>query len=81
MSEYKPRKGFFDLSERPKKLGKRLHKNMQEIQLWLMYVEENKEYCLKHDLNSWATAQECSARLQQLIFKYYPNALVKELEQ
>lgn len=57
MNEYTPQKGFFDLSERPKKLGKRLHKNMQEIQLWFMYVEENKEYYLKHDLNSWVTAQ------------------------
>lgn len=75
MSEYVPRKGFFDISERPKPMGKRLHKNMQEIQMWLMRVEDNKSYYLKHDLDTWRTAQECSVRLQRLIFKYYPNIL------
>lgn len=79
MNEYTPQKGFFDITKKPKGLSKRDHKRMQEIQLWLMYVEENKEYYLKHNLNSLVIAQECSARLQQLIFKYYPNALVEEL--
>lgn len=52
---------------------------MQETQMMLHKVEDEKEYYLKHDLYNWSMAKEMSARLQQLIFKFYPNILEEEL--
>ena len=81
MSKYKPRKGFFDISNRPKGLSKTEHRKMQETQTLLQRTEDRKEYYLKHDRNSWEVAKEMSAQLQQLIFKYYPEILEEELEE
>ncbi len=81
MKEYTPRQGFFDITKKPKGLSKRDHKTMQETQMILQKVEDEKEYYLKHDLYNWNIAKEMSAMLQQLIFKWYPNVLDEELEE
>lgn len=81
MREYKPRKGFFDISDCPKGLSKVKHRKMQETQTLLQRTEDRKEYYLKYDRHSWEVAKEMSAQLQQLIFKYYPKILVEELEE
>lgn len=80
MIEYTARQGFFDITEKPNGLSKREHRKMQEIQMMLQKVEDEKEYYLKHDLYNWNIAKEMSAKLQQLIFKWYPNIL-EELEE
>lgn len=81
MKEYTPRQGFFDITKKPKGLSKRDHKKMQETQMMLQKVEDEKEHHLKHDLHNWSLAKEMSAMLQQLIFKWYPNILDEELEE
>lgn len=81
MKEYTPRHGFFDITKKPKGLSRRDHKKMQETQMLLQKVEDEKEYYLKHDRNSWEVAKEMSAMLQQLIFKWYPNILDEELKE
>lgn len=80
MKVYTPRQGFFDITKKPKGLSKREHKKMQETQMILQKMEDEKEYYLKHDLYNWSIAKEMSAMLQQLIFKWYPNILDVELK-
>lgn len=70
---YRHVKGFFDLTNRPKGLSEKLHRKMQETQMSLVEMQENAEYYKKYLPSQWQRAQEVSADLQQLIFKYYPH--------
>lgn len=68
--KYKPKKGFYDLSNKPETLSKKEHQQIQETQMMLMRVEKRKEEYMK-DKAAWQMAQEMSAKLQQIILKHY----------
>lgn len=67
---YKPRKGFYDLSKKPKSLTKKEHERVQAIQMVLMQVEGRKKEFMEDETN-WRIAQEMSAELQQIVFTHY----------
>lgn len=68
--EYKPRKGFYDLSKKPKTLTKKEHQKLQDTQMILMEVENRKDEYMQDKVN-WRVVQEMSAKLQRVIFRHY----------
>ena len=71
IKSYKPKKGFYDLSIKPKTLNKREYAKILKNQMFLHYVEENKDYYISNDENSWKIAKEISAMLQHIIFEHW----------
>lgn len=70
--EYELRKGFYNLSKKPKTLSKKDHERVQELQMGLMAVEERKDEYMK-DARNWRIAQQMSAKLQQVILTHYSH--------
>lgn len=68
--KYEPKKGFYDLSKKPKTLTKKEHQKLQDTQMMLMKVEERKDEFMQDKVN-WRVAQEMSAKLQQVILTHY----------
>jgi hypothetical protein len=73
MREYKPSKGFFDISARPKTLDKRTFEHLQEIQTELSHMQNNAEYYKKHHPQQWEKGKEMSAEIQQVIFRHWSH--------
>lgn len=69
-SKYVPRKGFYNLSKKPKTLTKKEHKQVQETQMLLMRIEERKHDYMKDEI-IWRKVKEMSTKLQQVIFQHY----------
>lgn len=68
IEEYKPYKGFYDLREY--NLPKEVFLKLWEIQEYLNYVKERKDYFKKMDANTWRKAKELSAYYQRCLFDY-----------
>ena len=77
ISKYRVRKGFFDLSEKPKTLTKRDYCRILDLQMWLIHVEDNKKYYIENDVYSWRVAQLSSVKLRSLISCHWK---IEELE-
>ncbi len=74
MSDYKPCKGFFDLSVKPEKLDKRTYKKILDMQA--IVIEESKHMDIYLQPDNWhkcrlQNLQELSAKLQQIILHYW----------
>lgn len=67
-SDYKPYKGFIDLSEY--KMPSKIFKSLWKIQDYLSYVSKNKEYFKEFEPNQLKKCKELSAIYQQELFKY-----------
>ena len=74
--KYKPRKGFYNLSEKPKTLSKREHEKVQRLQMGLMNVGERKNTFIR-DKENWRVAQEMSGKLQQIILQHYVRRVIE----
>jgi hypothetical protein len=68
ISDYKPYKGFYDL--RDYNLPKKDFIKFWNIQDYLFYVENKKEYFKKFEKNMWEQVKELSANYQQCLFSY-----------
>lgn len=75
IKEYKPHKGFFDLSDQPKKLSNIEYAKILEAQDLLAYMEKDKEYLIKYNPTQWFKLQEISAQLQRTILYYWENSI------
>ena len=72
IKDYKPCKGFFDLSEKPKELNKKLYAKILDIQSYLIGENKHLDYYLKPYNNlALQQLQELSAKLQQIILHYW----------
>ena len=72
MSNYKPCKGFFDLSVKPKELNEKLYNEILDIQSYIIGENKHLDYYLKPYNNlTFQQLQELMAKLQQIILKYW----------
>ena len=69
---YKPCKGFFDLSVKPKELDKKTYAKILNIQNYLIGENRHLDYYLKpYNKYLLQKLQELSASLQQIILSYW----------
>lgn len=78
IKEYKPHKGFFDLSEQPKTLNKLEYAKVLDIQNLLAEQNKNREYLIKFDKVQWEKLKEVSAQLQKVTFEHWGDSVIKQ---
>lgn len=71
IANYRPVKGFFDLSEKPEKLSKLEYAKIIEAQNMLVFQNNSQDYLKKFNPTQWEKLKDFSAALQQLIFRYW----------
>ena len=71
ITNYKPHKGFYDLSAKPKTLTKIKYAKVLNAQNILAEAEKNKEYLMKMTPVQWQEAKEMSADYQEIVFQYW----------
>lgn len=76
IENYRPHKGFYDLSVRPKTLTKVEYAKVLKTQNILAEAEKNKEYLMKMTPVQWQEAKEISAMYQAIIFKYWGSEVI-----
>ncbi len=64
-------KGFYDLSERPKALNKRLYLKILTAQEFLVKQNEHLEYLKEFEPVQYGNLKEFAARLQMIIRQYW----------
>ncbi len=64
-------KGFYDLSERPKALKKRLYLKIVAAQEFLIKQNEHLEYLKEFEPVQYENLKEFAARLQMIIRQYW----------
>ena len=67
INNYKPYKGFYDLSEKPKTLTTMEFAKLLKIQAYLAWQENNKEYLIKFEPIQWQEMKELSADYQGIV--------------
>ena len=77
IDNYKPHKGFYDLSERPKTLTKIEYAKVLNTQNILAEAEKNKEYLKKMTPIQYLEAKEISALYQAIVWQYWGNEIYK----
>ncbi len=75
IAEYKPHKGFFDLSVKPSTITDKEYAEILNAQNFI--AEQNKNVvCLrKYDRNTFNKLRELAAKLQITIFKYWGDSV------
>ena len=71
IENYRPHKGFYDLTERPKTLTKVGYAELIKIQEYLSWQEGNKEYLKKFEPIQWQRMRELSANYQAIVLEYW----------
>jgi len=71
IDNYKPHKGFYDLTERPKILTKIKYAKVLNTQNILAEAEKNKEYLTKMTPIQYQEAKEISALYQAIVWQYW----------
>lgn len=71
IENYKPHKGFYDLSEKPKTLTKKEYAKVLCIQNFLMEQSENIEYLRKFEPIQYEKDKEISARLAIILYEHW----------
>ena len=71
INDYKPNKGFIDLSVKPKTLTKVEYAKVLNTQNILAEQEKNKEYLMKMTPIQYQNWKEVSALYQAIVFKYW----------
>jgi hypothetical protein len=75
IANYRPRTGFFDLSEKPATLSNIKYAQILHLQDILAYNNEHSDYLKKYDPVQWQKCCGLSATLQQLIFRYWGETI------
>jgi len=71
IENYRPCKGFFDLSIKPKTLAKDKYAKLLNIQNILAEAENNKEYLMKFEPTQYEDWKEISALYQAIVFQHW----------
>ena len=71
IENYRPHKGFFDLTERPKTLTKKEYAKVLKMQEYLLWQEGNKEYLKKFEPIQWRKMKELSADYQRIVLEHW----------
>ena len=71
IKNYKPYKGFYNLSERPKTLTTIEYAKVLKIQEYLAWQEGNKAYLMKFEPIQWQEMKKLSADYQGIVAKHW----------
>ena len=71
IENYRPHKGFFDLTERPVTLTKVEYAKLLQIQEYLSWQEGNKKYLQKFEPIQWQNMKELSADYQAIVLEHW----------
>ena len=71
IENYRPHKGFFDLTERPVTLTKVEYAKLLQIQEYLSWQEGNKKYLQKFEPIQWQKMKELSADYQAIVLEHW----------
>ena len=71
IKDYKPYKGFYDLSEKPKSLTKIQYAKVLEIQNFLVEQAKRKEYLRQFEPIQYEKDKELSARLTIILCQHW----------
>ena len=71
INDYKPYKGFYDLSKKPKSLTKIEYAKVLKIQEFIVSQARNVEYLKKHCLTGYQKLVELSANYQGIIWEHW----------
>ena len=71
INDYKPNKGFIDLSVKPKTLTKIEYAKVLNTQNILAEAEKNKEYLMKLRPQEWEDWKITSALYQSIVYQYW----------
>lgn len=79
ISEYKPHKGFFDLSLKPKDLNDEEYAKILKTQNFLasQNTSENIKYLKEFNKSQYDFLRKISCDLQGVIFEYWGNSVFK----
>jgi len=75
IKNYKPHKGFYDLSKKPKSLTKIEYAKLLKIQEFLAGQEIDKKYIMKMLPIQWMEDKELSANYQEIVREHWGNKL------
>jgi len=76
IENYKPHPGFFDLSKKPKYLTEKQYAQVLYLQNFIAEENKRKEYYLEpFNRHLWDKLSDLAAKLQQIIFRYWGNAV------
>ena len=71
IENYRPRKGWFDLTERPVTLTKVEYAKLIKVQEYLSWQEGNKKYLMKFEPVQWQKMKELSADYQAIVLEHW----------
>jgi len=75
IENYKPRKGFYDLSKKPETLTKKEYAKVLHIQEFLVEQNKNIEYLKKFEPIQYGKDKEILANLQCIIRTHWGNKI------
>ena len=75
IANYKPHKGFFDLSKKPDTLSKTEYAKILDLQNLIASENARRDYIKEHNPRSWQQLQEYAAQLQQIIFQHWGDGV------
>jgi len=77
IENYKPHKGFYDLSEKPETLTKTEYAKLLNIQNFLAEQNKNIEYLRKFEPIQYKKDKELSVEYQGIVREYWGNTIYK----
>ena len=75
IEEYKPHKGYLNLSVKPEKISNIEYAKILDSQNLLIRMEKEKEYLKEFNPTQWFEIQEISAKLQRIILYYWGDSV------
>lgn len=75
IENYKPHKGFYDLSEKPKTLTKLEYAKVLRIQEFLVEQNNNIEYLKEFEPKQYENIKELSANYQGIIREHWGDKI------
>jgi len=77
IENYKPHKGFYDLSEKPETLTKNEYAKLLNIQNFLAEQNKNIEYLKKFESIQYEKDKELSAEYQSIVKEHWGDTIYK----
>lgn len=75
IKNYKPHKGFFDLSKKPEQLSDYEYAKILKTQNFLAEQNKNIKYLKKFNMVQFTELQNLSAELQNIILGYWGDSV------
>ena len=76
IKQYRPHKGFFDLSAQPKGLNDVQYAKILKTQNFLAEMNKNKNYLIKFEPIEWGKLKELSGQLQNIIYEFWGSGVL-----